>query len=434
MTALNLFYNLIANLAGPLLALAATIGGRFGGPWRERLGLTFFPRRIFGRPRLWFHGSSVGEIQSAAAVIAALQKQCPEAEIYLSATTPAGLNTAAKILTPPKKNRIIAAPLDFWGAPSRVLTRLAPDVLVIMETELWPNFLTAAAASGTKIILAAARLTPISFKRYQLIQKFMAGLLAKFQLIAPASEAERDFFAALGAAPDRLKILGNPKFDLLLATAENSDFKASVKIYQQKLWGEAPTAPLLVAGSTHPGEEDLIAAAFIYLKKSRPDLRLLLAPRHLGRIQSILASLKKLGLRCALAGTELNQPLFPEMEVVILDSLGQLQTFYALASIVLIGGSLKPGLSGHNPLEPAAVKKPILFGPHMKSFALEAAGLTSCGGAIQTSQRTLAQDFDQWLRQPDAAEKAGRAAHAFLTARKPVAPSLAKAILQILQV
>ena len=422
---MHLLYDLLANLAGPPLVLAASLRGRFGGRWRERLGLASFPRRGPGRPRLCFHGASAGEIQAAASVIAAVLAERPAADIYLSAGTPAGLARAADFRAEEPRISVMAAPLDFWGAAGRTMARLKPEALIILETELWPNLIRAVRAQGAKLILASARLSERSFRRYRLIRPFMAKLLAEFELIAAAGPRERDLFAALGAPQERLTVLGNPKFDRLLSQAP--DFLARAAGLTARLWGGAPPGPLVVAGSTHPGEEDLLADAAEKLWPSRPDLRLVLVPRHVVRAPGLAARLRNRGLRVALSGEP--GPLFPKAQIVVVETLGQLSAFYALADVAVVGGSLCLGLSGHNPLEPAALARPIIFGPHMPSFAAEAHGLTAAGGAKTSRPETLADDLALWLDDPAAARAAGMAARDFLAARPAAAPALASAIL-----
>ncbi len=426
-------YRLIADLAGPPVVLAASLRGRFGGRWRERLGFRFHPRPARSRPRVWFHGASVGEVRSAAAVIEALLAREPDLDICLSSGTPAGLATAESLFRAggPRVS-VMAAPLDFWGAPARTLARLRPSALVILETELWPNLIFEARAGGTRLMLAAGRLTDRSFRRYGLARGFMARLLGQFDLLAASGSRERDLFARLGAPADRLAVLGNPKFDRLAVEADSEDLAQKKIFWSERLWGGGPRRPLIVAGSTHPGEEDFLLAAWSELRAARPDLALLLAPRHLNRVPEVLALAEKRGV-AAVAASAADSPLLDRSPVVALDSLGQLTALYGLADVVVIGGSLRPGLTGHNPLEPAAVAAPMLFGPHMVSFAEEARGLLMAGGARETAPDTLAADLERWLGDPEAARAAGRAARDWLNGREPAAPALAEALLALLR-
>lgn len=424
-----LLYQLLINAGGPPLAALASLKGRFGGRWRERLGLIKpFEKSV---PRVIFHAASVGEARSAAVVIRAFLARQAEAEVIFSVSTPAGLETAGEIFHHEKRVRVLAAPLDFWGAAGRFVRAVRPRALIIWETELWPNFIAGAKNSGAPVILAAARLSDRSFKRYRRVGSFMADLLSRFELIAPAGLHEERLFLRLGAPPEKMRVLGNPKFDGLIGEAESENFSDRQAQWRGRLWGSDPPGRLLVAGSTHRGEEELLLKAFSGLKKKFPGLKLILAPRHLSRAPEVLELAKACSARPASCSP--GRPLFEKSEVIVLDSLGQLLALYGLAEIALVGGSFRPGLSGHNPLEPASLARPIVFGPHMSSFSLEAGGLLGCGGAIQSSPEDLEQRLNYWLEKPEAAREAGRAAYNYLAGRPPAAPALAGAIADLLR-
>ncbi len=424
---LRYVYQLIANLFGPALVLGASFKGRFGGRWRERLGLKFAPHRSWDRPRLWFHVASVGETRSAASVIKAYLEIRPQAEIYLSVGTPAGLEVGEALFRADPRVKVIAAPLDFWGSTGRALSRLNPDGLVILETELWPQLIFEAKSHGARLILAASRLSARSFNRYRLVRTFMREILNSFDLIAPCGQLEFEMFAALGAPPARMKVLGNPKFDRLLEEAGSDEFRRKTDQWQAELWGEQPTGRLIVAGSTHPGEEAALLAAYAKLSPGHSDLKLIIAPRHLNRVGEVLTLAQDKGFRAA-AASQTPAPAFGGSEVLVLDSLGQLSALYSLADIVLVGGSLIKGLLGHNPLEPAAVAAPLLFGPYMDSFKIEAQQLLAAGGAAKTSAETLNQDLGYYLQHPGRARNMAQAALDTLRNRPQSAPALAQAI------
>ncbi|UQZ91054.1 hypothetical protein C4J81_18250 [Deltaproteobacteria bacterium Smac51] len=437
LTMLMWVYRIAADLAGPLVVLGTTLKGRFGGRWQDRLGLVSAPAPRAGQTRLWFHGASVGEAKSAAAVIRALLAQADEkgldVEVYFSVGTPAGLEAAENAFSEETRVTVFGAPLDFWGSPARALEALKPRALVILETELWPNLIEGTHKSGAKLVLAAARLTSRSFRRYKIVGKFMAGLLGRFDLIAAMGETERDLYAALGAPPDRLTISGNPKFDRLLADAAAPAFQEKTRQWTRKIWGDEPRGPLIVAGSTHPGEEELIVRAFEAIISQYPAATLLLAPRHLGRISELMSFLNNRNLPVSL--TSGSAPLIRSgggPRVLLADQMGQLSSFYSLANVSIVGGSLIEGLMGHNPLEPAATSTPMLFGPHMASFALEARGLLAAGGAVETSAERLASDIEVWLKNPAEATRSARAGHDYLAGRPPAAPALASAILNLI--
>lgn len=425
-------YSIVAALAGPVIVLGAVIKGRFGGHWRDRLGLRFAPHRSVNRSRLWFHGASVGEIRSASAVINDILRRQPEIEILLSAGTPAGLAIGHELFTGDSRVTILAAPLDFWGSPRRALARLKPDALIIMETELWPNLIFEARAAGARLALASARISARSFKRYRLIRGFMSRLLSCFDIVAAVGAPERGYFAALGAPAGRLTVMGNPKFDDLLSSTRSDDFQVKRDNWHLRLWGDLDPSPVITAGSTHPGEDEIILEAFKKLLPRHPDLKLILAPRHLTRLPEVMWLLERNDL-AAVRASEASQPLFGHAKVVVPDVIGHLTAFYALSRAAVVGGSLLPGLMGHNPLEPASVGTPILFGPRMDSFSQEAASLLKVGGAIATTADRLAADLEPWLDNPTAAARAGAAARQYLIDRPLAAPALALAILELLR-
>ena len=427
----SLLYQLLINALGPLAAALATLKGRFGGRWRERLGLTLYRAPVYAHPRLWFHAASVGEARVAAGVIFPLLKQCPEADIFLSLYTPAGLAEAEKIFGREPRVTLTAAPLDFWGAPGRALDRIRPRVLVILETELWPNLIFQARKRGVKLMLGAARLTGRSFGRYLQVKSFMTKVLNSFDLIAPADEIGRRFYAGLGAAEERLVIMGTPKYDSLLGLTERAEYQRSLADWRQKLWGPGPAKPLLVVGSTHEGEDELVLTAWGEIRGSA-GLKLILAPRHLNRAREILEQVLHQGWSAALA-SDAPAPQLAELDALVLDTMGDLQTVYGLADVALVGGSLCPGLLGHNPMEPAAVRTLTIFGPHMSSFTREAGELLEGHGAVQTAPETLARDLERWLNDPAAAAEVIEAAWNILHRHQAAGPRLAAAALDLLK-
>lgn len=425
-------YQLLVNTAGPPLVAAASLKGRFGGRWRERLGLTNPAHQGFGSHQiLWFHAASVGEARSAAVVIKAFLEQKPDWKIRFSVGAPAGLVTAEDIFKAESRVSVVAAPFDFWASAGRAMEATRPRALIIWETELWPNFINEAKKHGALVVLAAGRMTRRSFKRYRRVRHFMADLLGRFDLIAPCGPYEKELFLALGAPEQKTEIFGNPKFDRLASEADSENFAHKKKLWQSLLWGhDFQGGPLIVAGSTHRGEEKLILDAFGSLKLSRPGLKLVLAPRHLNRVDEALSLAAPFG---ALATNQPGGALLKKTEVAVLSSLGQLDALYSLADIALVGGSLAPGLMGHNPLEPAAVGRPVIFGPHMDSFQLEAEGLLGTGGARLTQPQDLARNLQAWLDAPEEAAQAGLAARAYLDSRSPAAPALAGAIAALVE-
>ncbi len=436
---MRLFYKIAANLLGPFYVLFYFLRGRFGGQWRERLGLIKNNSEGWqsGR-RYWFHGASVGEVHTAAAIISSLLEKEPDAEIILSIGTPLGLQRAKERYRDNDKVTVMASPLEFWGATKRYVERLKPKALVIVETELWPHMIEAVSQSPARLILAAGRMTPRSFKGYCWIKKFMARLLAKFDLLAMATSADAERLEALGAPLSRIKILGTPKYDQLQTTAYAPGFQERALALQKRLWvNPGQGQKVLVAGSTHQPEETTIFEAYKILLKKYPDLVLVLAPRHVKRATKIVRNLGPLGGSSCHYFSRPVWPLFNGPGLLILDKTGYLESFYALADVSVVGGSLFGG-HGHNPLEPVVHKSPMLFGSFMDSFTLEAEGLLACGGAIElpildTGQMpvVLAEKIDLLLSSPELAQRQSQAAFDFLQSCPRRAPKLAEAILNL---
>jgi 3-deoxy-D-manno-octulosonic-acid transferase len=319
----------------------------------------------------------------------------------------------------------MAPPLDFWGAPGRFLDRLEPRALALIETELWPETLHQAARRRLPVIVAAGRLGRRSFERLGRVRGLFGPLLASLALIAAMTETDRERFVALGARPDRVVVLGSPKFDDLIAAA------------RARLAGPVPEAPgesggrasptLVVAGSTHPGEEALILSALGDLSNTT----LLLAPRHLERVSSTVALAAGRPVKLFSEIADLGSPALAGT-VVVLDRLGVLIDLYARADLCLVGGSFLPG-SGHNPLEPASQGRPVVFGPHMSSFEAQAEALAAQGAAWRCQPGELAALLARLTADPAALAAAGRAGLELVAGLEPVAPALARAIVRTLE-
>jgi 3-deoxy-D-manno-octulosonic-acid transferase len=414
-----------------------------------------------GRP-LWVHGSSVGEVQSALAVLAALRTAGYDGPLVLSAATPAGLETAQKRLAelaPPIQ--LMAPPLDFWGAPANCLDRLNPRGLALVETELWPELIFQCARRSIPVMTVAGRLSERSFRRLSRFRRHLAPLLSSLALFAAIGPDDAERFAQLSGRPERTRVLGSPKFDALMAqaAAELAELNEPGEPHGPHAFRQAdeprqdepnpagpsfsgPVAaettldaaaepeagPLLkiTAGSTHPGEEELILAACRRLAPG--SFRLVLAPRHLGRVPDVLTLAERLGFQVARLS---EAPAQTRAEVAVVDRLGLLARLYKDSDLAVVGGSFPSG-SGHNPLEPAAYGRPVIFGPHMSSFAAQADRLVDLGAARRVGPGELAEALAAFAADPEPARQGGRRGQAWLAAQKPVAPALARAVLEVL--
>jgi 3-deoxy-D-manno-octulosonic-acid transferase len=364
-------------------------------------------------------------------VFDALRDQGFKGPVLLTAGTPAGLNT---LETKTKQSRaqncqIAAPPLDFLGAPGRFLDRVAPKALIVIETELWPELFYQCQARSIPVLLLSARLSQRSHDRLARFKSFIGQTLAIPSLVATISQKDFDLLTDLGLDPKKASVIGSPKFDALIAKAQNAlalsgpnppDLGPEVFAQSQK--------PLILAGSTHPGEEELILSALTTL----PNLgaALALAPRHLTRLSEVTAITQSFGLKPVfLSETNVLRP--GPGEVTLVDKMGLLADLYRECDLAIIGGSFFEG-AGHNPLEPAAVGKPLIFGPNMSSFKREAEELVTLGVATSSPKAFLNQAISDLLADPNRARALGRKGQKYLAGQKIVAPVLAKLALDFL--
>lgn len=349
--------------------------------WRERFG--FLPSRFQQAERgaIWIHAVSVGETLAVVGLVREMQRRHPERKIFLSNVTRAG-REAGETRLPGITGRFLL-PLDWSTCARGALARIRPALLVIVETELWPNLLRAAQEFGTRVVVVNARISDRSFPRYRFVQPFMRRVLGKVDKICAQSEIDAARFRELGAVNERVLASGNLKFD-----AEPPQLAESTKLLGSTL-SEAGRGPVIVAASTMPGEEGMVLSACEGIRRSYPKALLILAPRHPARFDEVARLLGERNLnfirRTNLADSErqIRTQIAPT-EILLLDTIGELAGVFELADLVFMGGSLVP-TGGHNVLEPAYWAKPILFGPHMHNFRDIAQLLLSKDAAVQVA-------------------------------------------------
>ena len=374
---------------------------------------------------LWFHAASVGEVQGVRPIIAQLHTCVPELPIVLSVFTPAGKYIAQR--TVPEAVGIFVLPLDLPWLMRRMMRNLRPCTLIVQETELWPNLFHAAARQHIPVVLVNGRLSPHAFRRYQWIRPLMRRVLADVALCLVQSEEVARRFQHLGMDARRLQVTGNTNIDrALLATAQPSSTH--------------PLAPLvigrrlLVAGSTHEGEESLLLSVYRRLYVHYPDLLLVLAPRHLERVETVVRHVQAHDCRAVRRSQceDVQAVDLTGATVIVLDTMGELATLYSLCTVAFIGGSLVP-IGGHNALEPAVFAKPLLFGPYMHHFPELAALLQHAGGAVQVQgEEDLYERLVYLLTQPEAGKTMGQCALAALAANRGALERTSTAIMTLL--
>ncbi len=394
-----LLYNIITTLLliplSPVLLIWA-LNPKYRGRIRQRLGYNL-PRLNKSRePRIWVHALSVGEAASSLPLLTAIRRQMPDACLIFSTTTRSGTAYAAARASS-MVDHLIAFPFDLFWPVKKYIRRLAPDIFILIETDFWPNFIWQLKCRNIPIILANGRLTTHSLKGYKRAAFFFRPLFDSFTALGVQMASDAANMRRLGVESKKIITAGNLKYDLPSPPASQTR--------QQPLFNRpAAGGPLLVAGSTHEGEEEIILTAYKKLRQDFPDLKLIIAPRDIERRETIERLIKNMNLtssRRSKGGSSTG--------LMILDTLGELSTVYALADIALVGGSLV-ARGGHNPLEPALHGTPILFGPHMEDFAEISRDLLDCGGARQINAVELLPVLRDLLNKTETRRKMGERA------------------------
>jgi 3-deoxy-D-manno-octulosonic-acid transferase len=357
------------------------------------------------RRRIWVHASSVGEIEAVRPVIALLRKEISEIDIVLTTMTSAGREAASTRITGLTACQL--APLDFPAAVSRFVSELQPRLVIVAETELWPNFFWESARSGARIAIVNGRLSLRALARYRWVRPVFADLLSRCDRILVQTAADRDRFRELGAPNDRLIVTGNTKYNL----------GEVAQPLRRELAGFADNAPLLIAGSTAPDEERVIIAVYRKLVEEFTSLRLVIAPRHLKRVSEIEAMMKseRVSYIKATSLAKTGCSFDSGASILLLDTMGDLRGFYARATIAFVGGSLTPPRGGQSLAEPANAGVPVLFGPHYENQQeIGDLLIRQGGGKVVRDAAELGRACGAWLGDNLARDGAGRAAREVL--------------------
>lgn len=381
-------------LAGPFLLykVARKRGRRHLAGLPERLGEC--ERRAGQRPCIWIHGVSVGEIRAARTLVEAIERDLPEFEVVLSTTTSTGQEVAKRDY--PGK-RVIYFPIDFSWAVAKVFRAVRPDVVVLVELEIWPNFLQEAHRRRIPVALVNGRISAKSFRGYRLVRGWLFDPIGKIGQFFVQTQRYAERFAHLGIPQRQIHVTGSVKYDQLQAPEETDPaaIRADLGVREDDL--------VLMGGSTHPSEEAALLRAYLALREEFPRLRLVLVPRHTERTVEVAALVRRelpLARRTERKASGAREPL-AEGEVLLVDTVGELGRLYSCADLVFVGGSLIPH-GGQNMLEPVMYGKPTLFGPHWDNFkepverllAAEGAREVKDGGELLEASRELLRDAE----------------------------------------
>ncbi len=387
-------YNLLWYPALPFAMLASRGADPQG--MRERMGIAA-PRLENQGLRLWAHASSVGEVEAIKSVVSRLLREAPHSAAVVTAMTAAGRDVARRRM--PQAASCVLAPLDCPLSVRAFLRRVRPNLVIITETELWPNYFFESRKLGAKIAVVNGRMSERSLARYSRLRSLFGAALKCADIIMVQSEADAARFESLGVSRGRIAVTGNTKFD--------PDAAAEMPL-RRELVSFAANRPIVIAGSTAPGEEEVLLNAYIVLRDEFPGLALIIAPRHLARVPEVERVVAESGLKYLRASAS---GASDGADIMILDTMGELRALYRRASVAFVGGTLTPDRGGQNPAEPASVSVPVLFGPYYENQRETAAALVSEGGArVVSNADEIIRAAAKWLGNEEARRSAGRSA------------------------
>lgn len=358
---------------------------------RDRFGFLRLPQL---RGAIWVHAVSVGEVQAVEKLVERLRQQFPGRPLVVSTTTPTGQELARR------RRDIIDHtfyfPIDLPFCVRSAVDRIDPLMVIIAETEIWPNFLRICRGKNIPVVMINGRISDKSFARYRLGRRWLRRVFENYTVMGMQSEMDRRRIEAIGADPAKVTVFGNLKYDV---TAGGRPVDASLALLLQK-WND-----VWIAASTMPGEEELVLDAFAELQRTNRELKLVVAPRHADRFHVVEELVKRRGFQY-LRRSRLSED--PTATVLLLDTIGELASVFQYATVVFMGGTLVPK-GGHNILEPARHRKPIVFGPHMENFRDIARAFLEAKAAVQIqTPAELGPAIRSLLSNPLAAAELGR--------------------------
>jgi len=409
----NLFLTVVVIVFAPVLFVKVILTPKYRSRSVKRLGFALGAgpdgSAPGSHPRIWVHALSVGEVASARNLVRELRRDYPKGVIIFSSATRAGESFAQAALRE-QVDCFAPFPFDLLVSVKRLVSWVRPDLFVLVETDFWPNFLRELHRRDIPTLLVNGRASASSFAKYRKLPWLFRPLFNSFQALAMQTEQDAVHMRQLGVDPARLAVLGNLKYDAALPgnSLKTGLDRAALRIPTQAL--------VWVAGSTHQGEEEIIFNAFQALVQAFANLFLIVAPRNVERGAELAAMAARRGIpACRRSLGEADGG-----SVLILDTLGELASVYALCDVAFVGGSLVPA-RGHNPLEPAGHGKPVLFGPYMEDFAEISRDLLAAGGArLVHDAEGLRAGLSLLLADPAERQRAGRQAGELIASRRGV--------------
>jgi 3-deoxy-D-manno-octulosonic-acid transferase len=379
------------------------------GNWKTGFGQRFgiydsrIKQAVTNRHVVWMHAVSVGEVNLCTQIIRALELRLPNLKIVVSTTTTTGMARLHERL--PTHISKIYFPIDRRSHVARALATVRPDAIVLVEAEIWPNFIWRVRDMGLPLFLVNARLSERSYRGYKRFWFLFRSLFASFTGVGAQTEEDAARLRQIGCQPEAIRVVGSLKFD-----AAKLDEKRVLDVPGMlRQLGVRDGARVLVAGSTHSGEEKLLARQFLRIRSQFPDLFLILVPRHFERSKDVGQELRELGVKFVFRGEITSATQFNpgEIDCLVVNTTGELMHFYEQASVIFVGKSLT-AKGGQNPIEPGVLGKPMVFGPHMQNFADVARNFVNNGGAVQVRDDVeLEQAFVELLADEVRREQLG---------------------------
>ena len=427
MKSLNDLIYLLALIAiSPKILYRVITQNRYKKGWSERLGKV---RRNFPDKKcIWIHAVSVGEVNATKTIVAELKKYLPQYEIIISATTDTGIEQARKLYG--KELKVFYFPFDFSFIVHRAFKHLKPNICLLMELEVWPNFTSRAAKLNIPVVVVNGRISDRSFPRYKLVKFFVKPTFKKVTLFLAQTKEYADRFIALGGHHDTAIVTGSVKYDTAHVTdkVEGADLLAGqLNIAGQRLW---------VAGGTGPNEEKIILDVFKKLKQKEKynNLRLAIVPRKPERFDEVAGLIKQSGFELSRYSRIKNsQEKITNQDTVILgDTMGDLRKFYSLAAVVFVGRSLVP-MGGSDMMESAAMGKCTIFGPHTFNFSQTVKSLLNSQGAIEVkNENNLYETIQKCLNELQFARQIGASGQKVIKENQGATQKTINAIIKLL--